>query len=228
MVESYCISLDLPNKTTVGSITFYYDGNNVRISWLGVHETYQNQGLGRSLYVLMLLYLIKYKIHPNNIYLDDCSDWGMTKQSPYYKWGFRIIDGMSHPEEMKIVFAKNASYLNMKKAHVYSNGALPDLKIYNNIEELFADQKYELNLDNLSKYNIKINDRYTGNEYAFIDYKDVYERLVSGCTKKSGGSIKPTNERIVTKWGTRIVYVGKNKKEYIKHNKTIIPLSKLS
>ena len=229
ILDSYIIKINLADEE-IGSISYSYDRTNVKIRWLGVAENYQGKKFGFSLYILMLLHLYHLKIIPESIFLDDCSDWAMTKGSPYYKWGFRILNSNSSPEEMKIVFAKGASYLNSKKAHRYNNGATPDVNIYYDVDDLFKEMDYKLDLVNLAKYRVTVT---IGSDTPMeFDYNTVYQTLTTKCAKRQrtsgGASLKPTDKRVQTKWGTRIVYVGKNKKKYVKHNKKIIPLSKLS
>jgi GNAT superfamily N-acetyltransferase len=77
----------------IGYIRYYKSSNQIKIVGLYVNAQYQGQGFGTVLIILCLCHIIKeipgaYFIQ--KISLEDCSSQSLTRNSIYYKFGFRI------------------------------------------------------------------------------------------------------------------------------------------
>jgi len=77
----------------IGYIRYYKSSNQIKIVGLYVNAPYQGQGFGTVLIILCLCHIIKeipgaYFIQ--KISLEDCSSQSLTRNSIYYKFGFRI------------------------------------------------------------------------------------------------------------------------------------------
>ena len=77
----------------IGYIRYYKSSNKIKIVGLYIDTPYQGQGYGTVLIILCLCHIIKeipdaYFIQ--KISLEDCSSQSLTRNSIYYKLGFRI------------------------------------------------------------------------------------------------------------------------------------------
>ena len=77
----------------IGYIRYYKSSNKIKIVGLYIDAPYQGQGYGTVLIILCLCHIIKeipdaYFIQ--KISLEDCSSQSLTRNSIYYKLGFRI------------------------------------------------------------------------------------------------------------------------------------------
>lgn len=223
MSWTWTITLKDISDAEVGHIQFVYQRKteDVKIMWMKV--TTPGKGLGLRLFVLMLLFLKSQQIHPTSITLDDCSDKALTTNSPYYRWGCRILDDGSR-EEMKVEFSKYKSFIDMQKVHRYNGTSYPNVALFNDIKDFIIKQNYGLDWNKFPyKVHVKsITDTPREEIDVDFDYKKVYNSLFA----YGGMMLKATVERVQTKYGVRVVYLGSKNRKYIKHNKQLIPLSK--
>lgn len=116
------ISSSILNK--VGYIRYYKLLNTIKIVGLYINEPYQGQGYGTSLIILSLCHIIKqipgaYFIQ--KICLEDCSSQTLTKNSIYYKLGFRIIGDDDH-SLMQIKFLRPYPRIEQQREYYKYNG----------------------------------------------------------------------------------------------------------
>ena len=223
MPWTWTITLKMSDEE-VGHIEFIYqrDIEDVKIMWMNV--TKPGKGLGLRLFVLMLLFLVDKKIHPASITLDDCSDKTLTTNSPYFRWGCRILDDRSR-EEMKVAFSRYKSFIDMKKVHKYNGTSYPNVALYNDIQDFIRKQRFDhLDWDDF-RYTVHVRS-IADNPRDVIDVDFDYMKVYKSLFPNGGRMLKATIERVQTKYGARIVYLDAKKRKYIKHNKQLIPLSK--
>ena len=160
----------------IGFITFYIDNNlNLKILFLNIYEQFQGKGFGKLIMIYLFNFIIRYYSNYfliKSISLDDCSDLACTRQSIYYKLGFRILSS-NNQEIMKVNFLKP---FKSKSYHFsYDDKISPPIHFksfidfYNN---LINENKLLLEKSDKSKSNFKIKIYIEkNNEYNEIDNK---------------------------------------------------------
>jgi hypothetical protein len=140
------------NSNVIGYISYIISNNkSINISGLYINDTTERgKGYGYGLLILFLCYIIKHLDNAyfiKTIHLDDCSDNSLTKQSLYYKFGFRISDDSSM-EIMRINFLnprETSSYIR-KRYHIYDDETEASIVYYESIIDLYknvlAAEKY--------------------------------------------------------------------------------------
>ena len=140
------------NSNVIGYISYIISNNkSINISGLYINDTAERgKGYGYGLLILFLCYIIKHLDNAyfiKTIHLDDCSDNSLTKQSLYYKFGFRISNDSSM-EIMRINFLnpRETSSYRKKRYHIYDDETEASIAYYESIIDLYknvlAAEKY--------------------------------------------------------------------------------------
>jgi hypothetical protein len=88
----------------LGYIQFYHHKNKISILSIKVFE--QRKKYGSLLLLIIINYINNYITNSyfiKEIFLDDCSDLALTKQTIYFKFAYRIMD-KTNPEKMSLKF----------------------------------------------------------------------------------------------------------------------------
>jgi hypothetical protein len=140
------------NNLYIGNITFFIDKDEndankstVSVGYLNVNDkkndngepVYQGKGFGKLLMNIMFVHLQSLKKHNiSEIYLDDCSDKESTKDSIYFKIGFRIPNA-NNRGEMRLYINKEITNAEKAKFHIYERNTIaPDLPEISSLHEL--------------------------------------------------------------------------------------------
>lgn len=190
-VESYFLQLyKKGDDNEIGHTTSYFDANDgngiITISFIRVNDNHQQKGYGKLLMALSLVYmLIKndsqiFKI--TEITLDDCSDLAMTKNSLYFKLGFRIANA-NNPEVMSVFINKEPITI----PHTYpQNSTTPRAKPFLSLDEFIisiihsrlANDKLNITWDALlSGYTVLCNKNNCTQQ--IIDYMKTKQFIIS-------------------------------------------------
>lgn len=134
--------IELYNKKYIGDIQFVYvqDENKVYITNLYIIHKQRGKSYGRYLILLMLHKLQEFKYDIDCIEVDDYSDYNKTKESLYYKLGFRI-DNKNNEEEMRLYICNNKEKRKtiretfLKNKYKYYDNDNVKIKIFNSFKE---------------------------------------------------------------------------------------------
>ena len=167
----------------IGYISFVITDNksiNVTALYINITEE-RGKGYGYGLLILFLCYVIKnvdnaYFIE--TVHLDDCSANALTKQSIYYKFGFRISDDKLS-EVMRITFfnPRELSRYKRKQYHIYDDETEASIAYYESILDLYTNilktEKYTEIIKNMHE-RINRNEIFVSS-YIFNNEENKYE-----------------------------------------------------
>jgi len=101
--EIYKIEL-YQETNLLGYIQIFHHKNKISISSIKVFE--QRKKYGSLLLLIIINFINNYITNSyfiKEIFLDDCSDLALTKQTIYFKFAYRIMD-KTNPEKMSLKF----------------------------------------------------------------------------------------------------------------------------